>query len=366
MKKLFFFIVLLAGISYTMQAQTVRFVDNNPGAPTASGVNYTTIQAAIDASSPGDIIYIQPSTINYDAPTVNKKLNIYGLGHNPELNAGARAYVPAFYFAGAAAATKISGLFIGTINLGYNFVNNGVVIENNRIDGSITGNGQTGRSDQIVVVGNYFYNAGGGDSIDPIASLDWTIANNLFYKNTTQPTYRLFYRLNNSTILNNNIILSRQNGDTNQSIQVFLNCDGTQISNNIFIFTGNNVANMNLGSNTSLLYNNNLTYGTVTTLDPLPGPGLNNINDVNPQFVSFDPALSLNDPSNDFHIQTGSPAEGAGADMNDLGIFNGAYPFNIRGYPTELPYLTDFVIFNNILSEGTDLNINVKANANNN
>ena len=364
MKKLFYFVVLLATASFTAQAQTVRYVDNNPGAPTASGVNYTTIQAAIDASSPGDIIYIQPSPINYDNPTINKQLKIYGLAPNPELNAGARAYVPNFYFNGAAAGTTISGLFIGTINLGYAFVNTGVVIQNNRIDGTITGNNTTGRSDDVVIVGNYFYNASGSHSIDVYNSLNWTIANNIFYKNHTQPTYQLFYRMNNSTLFNNNIILSRQNGDSNQSIEVFWNCDGTQISNNIFIFTGNNVANMNLGGNTSLLFNNNLTWGTVTTLDPLAG--MNNIDDTDPQFVSFDPNNSLNNPSHDFHIQGGSPAENAGTDGNDLGVFNGAYPFSIRGYPTELPYLTDFVIFNNILSEGTDLNINVKANANNN
>jgi len=364
MKKLFFYVVVLAISGITIQAQTVRFVDNNQGAPTASGVNYTDIQAAVDASSPGDIIYIQPSPNNYGNITMTKRLNIYGIAHNPELNAGQRPYVPNIYFNGAAAMSKISGLYVSNIYLSYNFNNNGVVISNNEIIGEIQGPGNTTTNNDIIIVGNYFNNAGGSHSIDNNSGQNWTIANNLFYKNHTQPTYQLLYRLNNTTLLNNNIILTRQNGDSNQSIEIFLNCNATQISNNIFIFTGNNVANMNLGGNTSLLFNNNLTYNVTSPFDALAGS--NNIDDTNPQFVSFDPSLALKNPSNDFHIQGGSPAQNAGSDGNDLGVFNGAYPFSIRGYPTELPYLTDFVIFNNILSEGTDLNINVKANANNN
>jgi hypothetical protein len=363
MKKLFFFVALLAGASFTINAQTVRYVDNNQGAPTA-GLNYTTIQAAVDASSPGDIIYVQPSPNTYDnVVNMSKRLNIYGIGYNPELNAGQYAYVPNFYFNGSASDSKISGLYIGNINLSFNVTNHNILITNNRIEQTISGNNSTSLSNNVVISGNFFYHPS-TRAIDNNNSQNWMINNNTFSRPNGYWGYDLLYRLNNTTIFNNNIILSRQTGDGSQRVQLFLNCNGTQLSNNIFIFVGNSVADFtSLGSNSALVFNNNLTYGVTSALDPLGGT---NIDDQDPQFVSFNPAAELNSTGNDLHLQGSSPGANAGADGFDIGLYNGNFPFNVRGYPTELPYITDFVIFNNILSEGTDLNINVKADANNN
>jgi hypothetical protein len=361
MKKLIFSIVLLAVAGFTINAQTVRYVDNNQGAPTA-GVNYATIQAAINASTPGDIIYVQPSPNSYGNINIDRVINLYGLAHNPELNAGQYAYIANITFSGPASGTLITGLFLTNININQNQLNNGIVITNNRISGTITGYGNTVQTNDIVISGNYFEH-NSSNYINNNQGQNWIIANNLFERSGTHFGWNMITNLNNTSILNNNIFLSRQIGDGNQSVQVFSNCNGTQISNNIFVFTGTNVVNMNLGSNTNLSFNNNLTYSVVTAFQSLGGT---NIDDTDPQFVSFDPNNTLGNTSHDFNIQGGSPAENAGTDGNDLGVMNGAYPFDIRGYPTLLPYLTDFVIFNNILSEGTDLNINVKADANNN
>ncbi len=363
MKKLSLFIVLLALAGYTIQAQTVRYVDNNQGAPTNANLNYTTIQAAIDASQPDDIIYVQPSPNSYGNITMTKPININGLAHNPELNAGQFALLGVITFNGAAGGSQISGLYFNNINLGTSFDNHDVVITNNRIFGSITGNGSTTRANNVIISGNYFSTTS-GIFINNSNSQNWIISNNLFEHTTTSSTSQMFHLFNNTTILNNNIILTKQNGDTNQSIRVFNSCDGTQISNNIFLFTGTNVANMNLGANSALSFNNNLTYSVTTVFDALSGS--NNIDDTDPQFVSWVSSNSLNNTTHDYNIQAGSPAENWGTDGNNLGVMNGAYPFDLRGYPTVLPYLTDFVIFNNIISVGTDLNINVKADANNN
>ena len=92
--------------------------------------------------------------------------------------------------------------------------------------------------------------------------------------------------------------------------------------------------------------------------------GTNNLNNTDPQFTSFNPNAPLNTTTNNYEILPGSPAEDAGIDGNDLGVLNGNFPFNLRGYPTELPYLTEFTIFNTSISEGDTLNINFKANAN--
>lgn len=366
MKKLFFLVVVLATVSFTLQAQSVFYVDNNQGAPNdPANNNYNSVQTAVNAATAGDVIYIQPSPNNYGDINMTKPLTIYGIGHNPELNAGQRAIVQNILFRSAdASGSKISGLDIQGIYLDNTTYNNhDVIIENNRLV-QIQGNSQTGKANRAIISGNFFYHAS-THAIYNYNSQDWVITNNTFSRPNSYWGYTLFNLLNNTTILNNNIILSRQNGDTNQRVQLFTNCNGTQISNNIFIFVGNAVIDFTtLGTNSALNFQNNLTYSINTSLNPLAGSG--NIDDTDPLFVSFNPAAELNNPGNDYHFQAGSPAIGTGSDLKDLGVENGNFPFSVRGYPTELPYITDFVINNNILSAGTDLDINVKANANNN
>ncbi|WP_422105619.1 hypothetical protein [Winogradskyella sp.] len=357
-KKALLSLTFLVVFALKSEAQAVHIVDNNQG----SGAEYTSVQDAVDAANPNDIIYIQPSPNNYGDIQMTKPLKIYGIGHIPQLNAGQTAVVNNILFRYAnASGSKISGLRISGIYLdNTTYTNNDVVITNNRLIG-VYGNSNTGRANNAIISGNFFYTTS-TTSIDNYNSQNWIIANNTFTMQSTYWGYTLFYRLNNTTLLNNNIILSRQNGDGNQSILVFSNCSGTQISNNIFLYTGTSVANMNLGSNSALTFQNNLTYSYNSTLDALSGS--NNIDNQDPLFVSFNPSASLNTSTNDYHVQGGSPAENAGADGNDLGVFNGNFPYELRGYPTELPYITDFTIFNNIISAGTPLNINIKASAN--
>ncbi|WP_369992942.1 hypothetical protein [Winogradskyella sp.] len=356
MKTFTSFIIFFIAIS--LNAQTVYIVDNNQG----SGAQYTTIQSAIDAAADGDIIYIQPSPNGYGDVNMSKTLSIYGIGHNAELNSGQRAIVSNVLFRyGNASGSKISGLIINGIYLdNTTYTNHDVVITNNRI-AFINGNSNTSRANNAIIAGNYIRNPN-FSAIDNYNSQNWIISNNLIEQPHTNNSWTTFNRLNSTTLLNNNVIKTVQNGDGNQSIQLFQNSSGTQISNNIFLFTGSNVANMNLGGNSGLNFQNNLTYSYNSTLDDLSGT--NNLNNQDPLFTNFNSGIGLNSSSNDYNIQSGSPAEGAGTDGNDLGVFNGGFPFDIRGYPTELPYLTDFVIFNNIISAGTPLNINIKANAN--
>ncbi len=356
MKTVFLSIGLL--ITMALQSQTVFTVDNNQG----SGAAYTSVQAAINDASPGDIIYIQPSPNTYGNIQMTKTLNIFGIGHNSELNSGLRANVGDILFRFADASnSKISGLNIERVYLdNQTFNNHNVIITNNRI-GLILGNIFTTRANNTIISGNYFRNPN-FNSIDTYNSQNWVITHNLIDQQNTSSTWSTLSRFNASTIFSNNILLTRQNGDSNQSIGVFNACNGALISNNIFLFRGTNVTNMNLGSNSSLNFQNNLTFSYSTTFNELTGA--NNLDNTDPQFEAFNQNQPLNSISNDFRIQAGSLAENAGTDGKNLGVFNGNFPFSLRGYPTELPYLVDFVIYNNILSAGEPLNINIKANAN--
>ena len=65
----------------TLQAQTTWTVDNTPN----SGAQFSSIQAAINAASDGDTIYVQQSDITYNEPgnniEINKDLTIIGAGY---------------------------------------------------------------------------------------------------------------------------------------------------------------------------------------------------------------------------------------------------------------------------------------------
>lgn len=355
MKKLLFLMAVLMVI--TLQSQTIHVVDNNEG----SEAEFDNLQEAIDDANAGDIIYVQPSPNTYGSIEMKKRLSIYGIAPNPELNAGVHATINTINFNFSASDSKLSGLNITNIYLSsQSFNNHNVVITNNRLS-RVDGNSSTSRANNAIISGNYI-KGGGSITIRNNNSQNWIISNNIIEQSSSSSNAASFNNFNATTIFNNNIFLSRQNADIDGSIQVFQTFEGTQITNNIFLFTNSEVVNMNIGDNIDLNFQNNLTYKDDGTFDDLPGA--NNLNNTDPQFVAFDFDLDLNSLSNDFHFQTGSSAIDAGTDGNDLGVFNGGFPFNMRGYPTELPYVTDFVIFNNIISAGTLLDINIKANAN--
>src|SRR5690348_1513684 len=72
-------IVVLIALSISSFGQTIRRVNNNPG---VSGTNiYSTIQLAHDASTDGDIIYVEGSSNSYGTLTSTKSLTWVGPGY---------------------------------------------------------------------------------------------------------------------------------------------------------------------------------------------------------------------------------------------------------------------------------------------
>ena len=73
---------ILTTLSFFLFSQNILVADNNPGAPSGSHV-YSTLQAAIDASTAGDIIHVIPSATSYgtvEVTTANDSISIYGVG----------------------------------------------------------------------------------------------------------------------------------------------------------------------------------------------------------------------------------------------------------------------------------------------
>ena len=341
-------IILLAAIlvaSFT-QAQSILIVDNNVNVDTSPSHMYSTFAAAIAAAANGDTIYIEPSETSYGNIAINKEVVVYGGGHTPELNAGRSATIG--YVTISASNVKLSGVeLVVNTTLTISGTRSNVTIENNKLfnitmAGAITTN--------VIIQGNVIDNSIALATVGA-NSVNTTIINNFF--NT--PVVNGLAYLNSSTIFNNNLVVFA--GVTTQSF--FNQPQDLVAQNNVFVSTSNFHGGNWQNGGTATVFNNCLSYSYLgTTLGVMNGTG--NFDNVNPMFTTIPGTNPIFDVANDYHIGSGSN----GTDGNEVGIHNGFYDFDMRGYPTLLPYITEMTIQNNMVPAGANLNVNLKANAN--
>lgn len=348
------FISLFLASSLWIFGQTTYTVDNNPSA----GANFTSVQAAINAATAGDSIYIHPSATTYGDITISKTIHLRGLGHRPEFNAGEFPTLGNISFNGILGApnSSISGLFI-TGNIQISNVQNysGLSVSNNRLH-RISGSNTLNQSNDWLIAGNVFITSSFA-LIDKANSSNWMIINNFIQNNGTSVSWNTFTDLDASDIFRNNIIVSHQNGE---AITVFVDCQNLTVENSIFITVG--TATGITGTSSSITYNNCLSFSSIgQTLSALNGS--DNLNNQDPQFVNggTTPTFSY---SKDFHLADGSPGADHGLDGEDIGIYGNSYPFSMEGYPEDLPYPTSLVIENSVISNGGTLNVLFEAEGN--
>lgn len=344
MKKIILLIAIFF-ISYT-NAQTILIVDNNVSVDTTPAHVFNTFAGAIAAAANGDTIYVQPSETTYGSITINKEVTIYGGGHTPELNNGRRAFFGNISI--TASNVKLSGIGVSAnTSLSVTGTRSNITIENNMLFNIAISGGIT---DNVIIQGNIINNNLTLSS-NAANSMNTTVVNNFF---DTPSANGLSY-LNSSTIFNNNIVVF--NGVTTQS---FINQPIDLVAqNNVFVFTSSfNGTNWEAGG-TPTTFHNCLSYSYPGNTLALMN-GIGNHDNINPIFTSIPANNPVFDVLNDYHIGSGS----LGTDGNEVGIHNGFYDFDMRGYPTLLPYITEMTIQNNMLPAGTDLNVNLKANAN--
>jgi len=341
MKKIILVIALLV-VSLT-QAQNVLIVDNNTSVDTSPSHMFTNFANAQTAAANGDIIYIQPSITAYGNITISKEITVYGIGHTPELNDDRKSYVNNVTI--AASNVKVSGLYVRSGNSGSiatSGSHSNITIENNYVYNYInvhTGITNANIHGNVINVGLYLNN-----------SVNATVTNNFIKAGVNSLQY-----FNSTTIFNNNVVVF---GSVTTNSFFYSPIDFVA-QNNIFVFTSNfNGTNWQNGG-TPTIFNNCLSYSyNGTTIAPMNGSG--NFDNTNPQFVSISGTDPLFNVNNDYNIGSGS----LGTDGNDIGLYNGYYDFDMRGYPTLLPYLTEMTISNNMVPAGATLNVNLKANAN--
>ncbi|NOY46738.1 MAG: hypothetical protein GXO84_00700 [Chlorobi bacterium] len=344
-KKLLLFVAFLV-ISYT-QAQNILIVDNNVNVDTTPTHMYSTFPAAVTAAVNGDIIYVQPSINNYGSVTINKEVTVYGNGHTPELNSGRRASFG--HITISASNVKLSGVeALVNTNVNISGTQSNITIENCKVFNIIM---NLANANNIIIQGNIIDNNVTLNA-NNLFSVNITINNNFF---NSVPVNGLA-NFNSSTIFNNNIVTF--NGSTVQSF--FSTPTDLVAQNNIFVFTSIFDGSFWQSGGTPTIFNNCISHSyNGITLGLLNGTG--NFDNTNPQFVSIPAGTNPTfDVLNDYNIGSGS----LGTDGNNVGLYNGFYDFDMRGYPTLLPYLTEMTISNNMVPAGANLSVNLKANAN--
>jgi hypothetical protein len=314
---------------------SVRTVNNNNPSPG----QFTTIQAAITASTSGDTLYIAGGLASYNSFTLDKSLVIIGTGHNPQNQNTSIADIQNITLNNTAARkSRFIGLQFAYINTTASNIDS-IVIERCKILNLIdVNNVQMGWS----IRGNVFESSGINIRFASTNGIHHMyIHNNILNGYCNELSYAGY---NYEIYLFNNIFL--RNGDAFSGSNFYL-----VLSNNIFYR-----ANTQNGT-TSCTWNKNLSYqsnsnGTF--------PNGTNLTNTDPVFVTF---LSLGDNFSyayNFNLQATSPLLNYGTDGTNTGVYGGGFYFEKNGTPA-IPQIRSFTIANPNVQAGGTLNINFKS-----
>jgi hypothetical protein len=318
MKLLLSLVVALLTIQIVTQAQTIRRCNNTPG---ITGPNiYSTIQAAHDAAAPGDIIYIEPSSVNYGSLACGKRLTIYGRGYyfdqTPDKTNIGNTDLTNVTFGSGSTGTTLSGVFISRDMIFTGAISN-VTVERCFINGSTTFTSNCAEAPIRPInctLKQCYFNSGGvfGSCGDPIErnSSGINILNCIVVSFNTWSIQNL-----NNVSITNSIL---QNGT-----RLLTNCT---ITNSIF----NGISTNSIRATS---YANN-----ISTQNDLPS-GNGNVGG-----VAWTTLYNVANPRSeaDYQLSASSAAKGTGTNGTDIGAFGGPNPYVLTGQPP-IPIITNLV-----------------------
>lgn len=322
---------LLTLVSISMFA-VIRTVDNN----NPSAGQYTTIQAAVDASNNDDVIYVYPSTIPYSGFTVNRRLSIYGTGclwrntQNPNIrNASISSTVN---FRDGANGTYLSG-FYGYFPVMYGY--NAEYFTSLQIDGcalqQIYNGGWSSNTSTGILLSSCFFSGSATYYINNHLNDGITVLNCAFSQGVTNSKCIIRYASSNISIINS--ILRSGTRSTFYSASI---ADGVPYLRNNYFETAGYSESGNVG--TSFPNSNSIAYNICSGTSF--GAEYNNLNNCSISSLydqSYAPVV------NSLAIDAGDPAEeynDLDGSRNDIGYLGGPYPFDENGF-TSLPTITD-------------------------
>jgi hypothetical protein len=314
-----------------------------------TGVNvYTTLQAAHDAASSGDIIYLEPSGISYGDLTCVRPLTIIGNGYFLQQNAGLQldtreAIIGNLYFNNGSAGSRVTGCVIQASYLIVNASN--ITIERNQLNvntyiGYNPPTGVTNTVSGIVIRQNYVTS---GLVLYPVSNTtvsNVNITNNIFATGSIS-TSGQYTRMSNILISNN--VIGTLAGTSQYTIDV----DNAVIKNNILTYTGTGVSFTPRNNAYSYNISGNAAFGTAN----------GNQQNVSPANLFVGGTASTDGA---FQLRAGSPAIGTGESGTDVGAFGGALPYRLSGIPN-VPTIYQY----NQSVSGNTLNATISTRSNN-
>ncbi|MGL1889281.1 MAG: hypothetical protein OCD76_22395 [Reichenbachiella sp.] len=377
-------------------AQSFLIVDHNFNAPTGDHI-YSTLQAAHDAASAGDTIFIQPGPAPYGTITISKEIHLVGIGFALDKDMPYYSRLDIVVWTNNidgtsnASNSTISGLYLNSVIMrhgsGGEFTLSDVTIDNCLI---------LGTSNYGIV--SDVWTSGGEVPITNLIISNCDIRGSLYFQNVMTNTiiHGNLIRTNiefhntstsNTATISNNIIYGAirkeyLSGTMNILHNNFIGVKGTNnafstqlvnaaVSYNIFYGRTPSVA---AAGSTSVDFKDNVFTGNIsyeTGDDQLPptgggtNTGLGNNPGVSPLFNNV-PILNTWETARDFSLQAESPAIENGSSGSDIGITGGVYPFQSSNYtlitaprPTIQSFNTDAVI-----NPGDNLNISITIKAN--
>lgn len=359
MRTINFFLWLLGSISIANAGIiTVNNTSPSPG-------QYSDLQTAIDVASSGDTLLIQRSASSYGNVTITKRLVLIGEGALPNKipqNTSTLGTITLTYNTttlSSASKSKLIGLSIATISLiekstDVNYACDSVSILNCKIT--------------TLNLKNRVYDLNVSHSF--ITSVANGLLFNCRFSNNFLSNFNSLTTLGENNIFLNNLFFTR------------LTFRGGIIANNIFF---NNTGTTFIFGCYNSIVSNNIFYSTSTTFNSSDyiingNTSVNNQFNINPLFVNpvlfntvnaYTHTSPASGPFADFHLQTGSPAIGAGTDGTDLGLYGGSTPWRdesttdsrYRYYPLPdaVPVVTAVTVQNPVVQEGTNLQIQLGA-----
>jgi len=386
-------LTILVLSSSAILAQTTWVADNNFNAPTGPNV-FSSIQACINAASPGDIIQVQPSPTTYGNAVIEiENITLMGIGFNVDKE------IPLISRMGTitlknnidntsdADGTKIKGLLFTTITLGLesggNYLLENILIQNCQFISFNIGSGSSFSPVDGLEIRGCYLTSTSSSAHQVYQSLD----NGIIRNNVILGTLYFVAPTSGNTIVSNNIIYGRiylvaVAGNMTVLNNNFIGATGTDyafqskmenciVNNNIFY---GNTPSIAVGGTSSgefefNSFNNNLVYSTGDdTMPPTGGLGNNGTGNINvsPDFLNV-PLLGTYSSSYDFTLNGGSPAINAGSNGTDIGISGGTsyiWPDANLVLKTSAVPVIQILNTSTVINPGDDLPVRVKANSN--
>ena len=317
--------------TYSVVSQATHWVSNrNDGVI----VDFTTLQDAYDAASPGDTLILYPSPTNYGTLSISKCIHIKGIGY--KIDNTAQPSLEIKTFAHAASLSSIG------INTGAN---------KSSFESLSIGSLNTLDADSITIkrcefsslnLTNSSYNEIRQCNINLTSTgiaLHLNNSSNNFIENTF--IYSNGHSLLSTTSSTNNII--------QQCVINVITLYNSLAVNNIFF-------QQSIGGTLNETMNNVFMSGS-------PGvDSFNNIYGATNVFVGW-PTQGTYSFDSRWQLTPTSPAAGAGLNGEDCGIFGGPNPYKLSGiYNRPLIYELTVPPY---VPNGSDLNITVKVRAEN-